>query len=433
MKIGKYRGTWSNNNLGINSSLRITSSLRINSSLGIWIVCALAVGAMHSAIAKEVNTEISLKNLYADRDYDQQIPSLGNWSQGAMAKVNAAHALNKTLDATFTGSAQYAHRLSESKSTDDAMLPFDRIQRKQALHYNKLGASIGLKYRPESSQSHELSWGEQWLNTPLATGDTSRQLATFYQGWVYRGSFEQRHKLELARINRISPRNQGVFQPLSVKNVKTEALNYINVNLQPDPKLKLNLYYGNLMHLYDQFSLGLNFQQPVDDLLFNTKFRFYSSFDTGNAKLGSIDNQYYGVLQDVKRGNTSFGIGYQKIAGKGDFPKLDGYVPVLDFINWTQGIFGSANEQSWHFVFNHHLDWLLPNLNLSVKYIRGDDFAVRQRQDAKESELATQLSYLVKEGYLKGLDLRWININYDNNYGRSYVENRIITSYSFKF
>lgn len=395
-------------------------------------IAVLSIG-MSSAIAKEVNGEMSLRNFYTERDYEQHIPTLGNWSQGIISKVRAQHPLSSELDASLTGSAQYAHRLSHSKATDDTILPFDRQQRKQAEHYRKLGASIGLKYRPDPAQIHELSWGEQWLNTPLATGDTSRQLATFYQGLLYRGTFDQHHKLEVARINRISPRNQGHFQPLSVKNIKTEALNYLNLNLQANPKLKLNFYYGNLMDLYDQFSLGLNFQQPMADWVLNTKFRFYSSFDSGRSQLGSIDNQYYGVLQEFKHGKNSIGVGYQKIAGQGDFPKLDGYVPVLDFINWTQGIFGSAHEQSFHFIVNHHLDWLLPNLNLSIKYIRGDDYAVRQRHDAKESELVTQLAYQVNEGRLKGLDLRWLNINYDNNYGRSYSENRIISSYSFKF
>ena len=399
----------------------------------LWGVVSLGGGWINTATAIEVKGEMSLRNLYADRDYDQQIPSLGSWSQGVMTKLRAQQALSEVLDATVTGSAQYAHRLSQSKSTDDTIIPFDPQQRKQATDYHKLGAAIGLKYHPDHNQIHELSWGEQWLNTPLATGDASRQLATFYQGLVYRGTFEENYKFELGRINRISPRNGNGFQPLSVKNIKTEALNYLNFNLQPDAQLKLNFYYGNLIDLYDQVSIGLHFQQPVADLVLNTKLRFYSSFDTGRSKLGEIDNQYYGVLQDLKYGNTSFGIGYQKIDGKGDFPKLDGYVPVLDFINWTQGIFGSANERSLHFVLSHQLDWLLPNLNLSIKYIRGDDYAVRQRQDAKESELATQLSYVVKEGRFKGLDLRWLNINYDNNYGRSYVENRIISSYSFKF
>ncbi|MFV5665755.1 OprD family outer membrane porin [Acinetobacter pittii] len=43
------------------------------------------------------------------------------------------------------------------------------------------------------------------------------------------------------------------------------------------------------------------------------------------------------------------------------------------------------------------------------------------------------LKYKIKEGKLKGLGLQWLNLNYKNDMGRDYVENRIITLYTVNF
>ncbi|KRI69473.1 hypothetical protein APC61_20600 [Acinetobacter baumannii] len=43
------------------------------------------------------------------------------------------------------------------------------------------------------------------------------------------------------------------------------------------------------------------------------------------------------------------------------------------------------------------------------------------------------MNYKIKEGKFKGLGLQWLNLNYKNDIGGDYMENRIITSYTLNF
>ncbi|WP_445115346.1 OprD family outer membrane porin [Acinetobacter sp. WZC-1] len=394
-----------------------------------WLPILAGIGGISPALSAEnIEAEILLRNLYAERDARDNQPDRGSWSQGITAKLKGSQQVASDLDVLFTGSVQYAQRLSQDKHLNDMILPFDTENQKQAENYNKVAGSIGLKY-----QQHQLSWGEQWLDTPLATTDYSRQLVTIYDGVVYKGKFPHNTELEMGRINKFSPRNEGKFRKLSVKNTDSDGLNYVDVNVDATQKTRLNLYYGNLIDLYDQFSVGLQYQQNYADFLLTSKFRFYSSQESGDEKLGNVDSQYYGFLQELNYGAHTFGMGYQKLEGDTDFPMLDGAVPVLDYINWTQGTFNRAGEASVHLIYRHNLDRLVPGLNFAVKYINGDDFSTQNRQDARESQMDFILNYKVQQGMFKGLAFQWLNINYRNNFGGDYSENRVITTYRYTF
>ena len=108
-------------------------------------------------------------------------------------------------------------------------------------------------------------------------------------------------------------------------------------------------------------------------------------------------------------------------------------VPVLGYINWIQGMFNKAKERSIHVNYQHNFKWIIPNLTLDVKYIKGDHFKVTNIQNAKEEQLDFILNYKIKDGRFKGLGLQWFNINYKNNFGGDYAENRVFTTYSYKF
>ena len=74
---------------------------------------------------------------------------------------------------------QYAQRLSGDKHIDDVILPFDKNSKEQAEHYKKIAGSVGIKH-----ENHQLSWGEQWLDTPFATTDSAHvSLSQFTTAW----------------------------------------------------------------------------------------------------------------------------------------------------------------------------------------------------------------------------------------------------------
>lgn len=393
------------------------------------VLLLLAAGS-NCVLANDFSLDLTLKNLYAKRDFDDsQRASIGSWTQGVIARAQGDYDLNDQTALTYTGSLQYAQRLSEDRHLNDMIIPFDVNNKEQASDYNKITGSIGLKHK-----QHKISWGEQWVDTPLATTDYSRQLMTIYQGVVYSGQFSDDLKLDVGYLNRFSPRNEENFRKISVAQQTSDGLGYIDLKYAAlDKKLETELFLSELKDLYNQYSVGLNYKTEQAGFKLNSKFRYYYNHENGSQKLGEIDNQYFGVMQYIGYGANTLGLGVQKIHGKNDFPMLDGAVPVLSYVNWTQGTFNKANELTYHFTFQHDASWLVPGLNLMLRYMDGQDYVANGQRGLSESEFDLIVNYRINQGLLKGLGFQWLNINYKNDLNGDYVENRFFTTFTKKF
>lgn len=392
--------------------------------------CVLMGLGMTSSFAQQVDVDVTLKNLFADRDFDSESRAdMGSWSQGIVVKAKSDVDLNEDLTLNLTGSLQYAHRLSNDKKVNDMIIPFDSTTKEQQEAYKKIAGSIGLQHG-----HHSISWGEQWLNTPLAVIDQSRQLVTIYNGYKYSYEMPKNIKLDIGHIDKYSPRSEEDFRKLSIKNQVSDGLTYADLKLNlADNKLNMNISLGELEDIYNQYSYGLEYTTKYSDLDLKTKFRYYYTNESGDKKIGDIDNQYFGLMQELGYKNHIFGVGIQKIEGDSDFPMLDGAVPVLSYVNWTQGTFNKANETSYHFTYQNNLSWLVKGLSFNARYILGKDYMVAGVKGYDEEELDLILNYRITEGMFKNLSFQFININYDNDLNGSYQENRIATQYQFKF
>lgn len=401
----------------------------MNKQMTVLLLIAIAAGVNYAS-AKEINFDVTLKNLYAKRDFDaaNRAP-IGSWSQGVIARANGQHEFSDETALLYTGSLQYAQRLSEDQHRNDMIIPFDQNRQEQASEYKKIAGSVGVKHK-----QHQISWGEQWVDTPLATTDYSRQLLTIYQGWLYSGQLNPQLKVDVGYLDKFSPRNEEKFRKITVNNQESDGLAYLDLKYKAlQGNLQTQIFLSELEDLYNQYSVGLQYKTQMDDLRFNSKFRYYYTTENGAEYLGKIDNQYFGILQEVAYGPNTFGIGLQKIEGKSDFPMLDGAVPVLSYVNWTQGTFNKANELSYHFTFNDDASWLLPGLSVMARYVDGQNYMIKGKKGYDESELDFIANYRVNEGMLKGLGFQWLNLNYKNDVQGSYQENRFFTTYTLKF
>jgi benzoate transport porin len=111
--------------------------------MAVPLLIAMAA-VVNCAYAKEMSIDVTLKNLYADRDFDDATkPSVGSWSQGIIARAKGEHELTQDFALTFTGSVQYAQRLSDDKHLNDMIL----------LQRSRLQITIKLQVRLERSIS----------------------------------------------------------------------------------------------------------------------------------------------------------------------------------------------------------------------------------------------------------------------------------------
>ena len=398
-------------------------------------VLALTLGMIQTSQAEE-NWKFTLKNAYIDRNFDQNnVIDTGSWSQGASLFYTSSYydsplvIADKPLQIGVDGSLQYAVRLSSDKHVDDTVLPFDSVNKEQVSDYLKNGATLKLKY-----DQAELRYGELWLNLPMTTVDTSRQLLTSYQGVNLTFPVKDQWKVELGHVAKNSPRNVEGFQKFSYtqNGVKhySDGLDYINLNYNPTKDLNLNYYFGRLEDLYDKHYLGVNYNHIIDNLRFSTKFRYFNS--QNNSPAINIDSQNIGLLESLKVGNHTVGLGYQKIVGDA-YPLPDGFLPELYFINWNVTGFFKKNESSWHFIYGYDFKNYISGLNATFKYAKGNKIKLANGLENSESEYNLLATYQIQNPKLKGLSLQYLLAKYDQKYGNDFLENRFFVNYQIKF
>lgn len=403
------------------------------------IIFGLLSGISMGGQAQPVEPEwkLSLKNAYIERDFDSAVvKDIGSWSQSVslfytsrMQETGLALA-DSPVTIGANASAQYAVRLSSDKHVPDAILPFDPVTQNQAADYFKYGATLKLGYRDTL-----LSLGELWLDLPLTPVDGSRQLLNSYWGGNLRSRINDQLQLELGHITKVSPRNEEDFRRFSYTSGgvthRSDALDYIDLRYQFSPSLKTEYYFGHLENLYNKHYLSLEHSWKGDRFALNSRLKYFNAQENNDAL--NIDAQNIGLLETVKTGNHSLGIGYQQIIGDSAYPLLDGFLPEPYFINWNATGFFKQDEKSYHLIYSYDFKDYIPGLNSTLKYVYGHDFSTADGRKNKESEANFIGSYAFQQPYLKGLALQYLLIDYNVKHGTDFTENRFFVNYSKKF
>lgn len=399
-----------------------------------------AITAIHAAESTTTPTDewkFTLRNAYIDRDFDNSgIKDTGSWSQAASLFYKSKmldtplNIADQPITIGADASVQYAVRLSSDKHVSDSILPFDKANQSQASDFLKYGATLKLGYG-----NSLLRTGELWLDLPVTSVDTSRQLLTSYWGTNLRSQITNQFQTEIGRIEKVSPRNEEEFRKFSYTSRGvthySDGLNYIDLRYQITPTLKGEYYFGNLEDLYNTHYASLDHTWKQANFSLNSKLKYFNSKD--HEDTFTIDAQNIGLLETLKVSNHSFGLGYQQIIGDSAYPLLDGYLPETYFINWNVTGFAKQDEKSYHLIYSYDFKDFVPGLSTAVKWVYGHDFKSSTREDNQETEANYVLNYAFQQPYLKGLGFQYIHIDYNVKYGNDFTEDRIFMNYMKKF
>ena len=140
-------------------------------------------------------------------------------------------------------------------------------------------------------------------------------------------------------------------------------------------------------------------------------------------------------MTTLRKAGHAFGVGYQRMLGESAFPTLNGFVPQPYLVNWSAVAFIRPNESSWQARYDYDFVAMgIPGLNLTTRYLRGTGIdRVGDLSQTAENERDLFLSYVVQSGPLKGVAVEWRNIHAQFKHGNDYDENRLITTYTWKF
>jgi hypothetical protein len=154
------------------------------------------------------------------------------------------------------------------------------------------------------------------------------------------------------------------------------------------------------------------------------------SRSTEDGSFRAIDNQAFGALFTYSLDGHALGLGYQRMSGDDPFPYISRSDPYL--VNFVQiGDFANVDERSWQARYDYNFAGLgVPGLTFMTRYISGDNVQRSAPGEGKEWERNSDIAYVIQDGTLKGLGLKWRNASVRSNFGNDLDENRLIVSYT---
>lgn len=415
------------------------------------ITTAAVMGIFTPVVAQadfvdDSQVSLGMRNFYIDRDFKQHdAPQsrIGSWTQGFDFRAISGYT-EGTLQFGLDLSAQYAYRLDGGGGRGpDSIIPYDTSKGEQVRDYGRAALTGKVRYNKT-----ELKVGELRPTLPVAYIDDSRQLITTYHGVQLESKEVDNLTLTGGRFTEISSRESSntekmyLFNGPNVKR-RSDGLNFGGATYAFTPNLSGTYFFGQLENIYKQHYLGLTYNHDLGaGYGVKTDLRYFNNSEDGKALYGDIDNKSYGIMTTLKKGAHAFGVGYQRMLGESTFPTLNGYAPQPYLVNWSTVAFVKPNESSWQLRYDYNFAGIgLPGLKLMTRYMRGTgvDRGNNALDQNVESERNIVLGYVVQSGLLKDVGFEWRRIDVKTRYGNGsasgadYQENRLITTYTWKF
>lgn len=401
----------------------------------------------HADFVKDSQVSLGLRNFYIDRDFKQHdaaVSRQSSWTQGFDFRAISGYT-EGPLQFGLDLSAQYAYRLDGIDGRGpDGIIPYSNSRQEQAQDYGRAALTAKVRY-----SKTELKIGEHRPMLPVVFMDDSRQLVTTYQGVLIESKEIDKLTLTGGRFNEIAGRESSNSEKMYLwtrpngPRYTADALNFGGATYAFTPGLSATYFYGQLEDIYEQHYLGLT---HVGDLgngfSLKTDLRYFNNEEDGDALYGEIDNSSYGAMTTLKKGSHAFGLGYQRMLGETSFPTLNGYAPQPFLLNWSTIAFIKPNEKSWQARYDYNFAaWGLPGMKLMTRYMRGTgiDRGSNALDQNVESEFNLNVGYTVQTGTFKNLGVEWRHMDIKTRYGnggaagQQFQENRLITTYTFKF
>lgn len=418
------------------SHLKNFKKLTLSMCMGL---CCL--NTAYADFIQDSQTSINLRNFFIERDFSN-VPNkdIGSWSQAVTARFESGYT-DTPVQIGLDAGIQYAVRLNDHNAERlDTILPYNTAKAQQEKDYLKAGATLKLKYKES-----ELKLGELYPKIPVAFIDDSRQLLTTYAGALFETKAIENLKLSAGRITHINSREDDSFEKLSLfaagaPRYESDGLNFIGLDYNFNPKVFGSYWFGQLEDIYQQHYVNAAYSTQVGQNKIKVDARYFNNKEDGDAFYGKIDSQTYGLQTAVLNGAHTFVAGIQQNKGDNIFPTLAGYAPQPYLHTWSTLGFIKPEEFTWHILYSHDFkEYGFPGLKMTLRYLDGSNIKRVNLKDNAESEANFILSYLVPEGNFKGLGFEWRHIRTDTKYGAGYtpgadfVENRLITTYTYKF
>ena len=370
---------------------------------------------------------LEARNFYFNRDFRQEgaRDKAEEWAQGFLLRMESGYTAG-TVGFGLDALGMAGFKLDSGGGTAGTnLLPADLSGGSQD-RYGELGLTA--KVRLSNST---LKLGTLQIKDPAVSSNDTRLLPGTFKGGLLSVQEIDRLKLSAGQLTQINFVDSTDYQDMTANRIggSSDKFQFAGADYQFLPNLTAQYRYSQLEDIYQQNYLG--FVHTLDlgaGQSFKSDVRYSRSTEDGNFR--DLDNQAFGALFTYSLAGHALGLGYQRMSGDDPFPYIGRSDPYL--VNFVQiGDFANIKERSWQARYDYNFAAIgVPGLTFMTRYITGDNVQRTAPGEGKEWERNTDIAYVVQDGTLKGLGLKWRNATVRSNFGNDLDENRLIVSYT---
>ncbi|OWJ91665.1 porin [Pseudomonas sp. A46] len=385
---------------------------------------SLALGAQADGFIEDSHANLTLRNYYLDRDYqdDGAKSEAREWAQGFILKFQSGFTpgpLGFGLDAT--GLLGVKLDSSPSRSGTE-LLPVSPSSGRAADEYSRLGLTGKMKFDKTLLQAGDLN-----LALPSALSSPSRLLPQTFRGAYLTSAQVEGLTLHGGYVDRIAKRNSTDYEAMTVASpngrfngrATTSHMAFAGADYGLSPALTLKAHYLEVADLYDQGYLGALHKAPVGPGTLSTDVRAFFSDENGSAEAGKVDNTHLSLQFAYALGGNRWTLGYAHQLGDTATPYISG-TELMGISEMTMSSdYLNAKERMWQAIWDYDFAAAgVPGLSARLRYVRGDhiELASLNASDRKEREAQWEMGYVIQGGPLRGVGFRVRQSFYRNDF-----------------
>ena len=428
------------------------SPLARSISLGSLAIALSIPMAAQAAFIEDSKASLELRNFYMNRDF-RDAPSgsqskAEEWAQGFLLRYESGFT-EGTIGVGVDAYGFSGFKLDSGGGTSGTGLLLPKNHKgKVPSSYGSLGGTFKARL-----SENTLKAGTLMPKIPTVSSGDGRLIPQTFTGVHINSQEIENLTANIGRLGRMKQRNstndapillngfsgnQGKRKNKSTRSNPTETskFDFAGVNYNwGDTGLSTGYNFANFDGAYKQHIVNGVYTLAIDDnQSLKADLRYAKTSE--DAKSG-IDNKAISSMLTYSLGHSSFGLGYQKMSGDTGYayieltdPFLTNYVQIRDF--------AATDEKSWQVRYDYNFAGLgIPGLNLMTRYVKGSniDMGVDAVTKVKKSrgnewERDTDISYVIQEGPLKNLGIKWRNATLRSDLSGKIDENRLIVNYT---
>ncbi|HZJ95396.1 MAG TPA: OprD family porin [Thiopseudomonas sp.] len=426
------------------------SPLARSISLGTLAVALSIPMAAQAAFIEDSKASLELRNFYMNRDFRSEgapQSKAEEWAQGFILRYESGFT-EGTVGVGVDAIGSLGLKLDSGRGTaGTGLLLQDKETKKAQDSYSKLAAAA--KFKVSDSV---LKVGNVMPKLPVISSSDSRLVPQSFKGGTLNIQEIEGLSVNLGRLDRVNNRASQDHEALKVNKMYSHSAKYKDKNAAQkkddsnafdfaslsykwgETGLTTGYHYGKLDGFYKQHIVNGVYVLPIaDGQSLKADLRYARTSEDGKS---GIDNRAISGMLTYSLGYNSFGLGYQKMSGDTGYaylaetdPFLTNYIQVRDF--------AAQDEKSWQARYDYNFAGLgVPGLNFMTRYVRGSNIHMGytgnvKNSTGKEWERDTDIAYVVQDGPLKNLGVRWRNSTVRSDISVGKVdENRLIVSYT---